>query len=89
MKANIQDGFDFVGFAFVSKCQKISDQDFDWESLKNCGKNGENLKTNQLTKASTPQILQLFDKRWIRDASNKFSSKKQTFQERGLEGKGS
>ena len=31
----MQDGFDFLGFAFISKCQKISDQDFDRESLTN------------------------------------------------------
>ena len=37
----MQDGFDFVGFAFVSNCQKISGQDFDRESLTNCVKNGE------------------------------------------------
>ena len=64
-------------------------QDFDSESLENCVKNGNGKKENQLTKASTPQILQLIAKSWTRDATNKFSSKKHTFQELGWRGKGS
>ena len=46
----MQDGFDFVGFAFISKCQKISDQDFDSESLENCVKNGNGKKKINLPK---------------------------------------
>ena len=34
----MQDGFDFLGFAFISKCQKISNQDFETENPTNCVK---------------------------------------------------